>query len=85
VNCPCFPARTVEVQGGANEPTEVTVDVALRRQLNGLGSELIVREPTAGSFGKWHGEGLSVVLIEDLGLGDQGVEIKSRELLLGKR
>jgi hypothetical protein len=85
VSCPCFPARTGEVQGGADEPTEAAVDVALRRQLNGLGSELIVREPTAGGFGEWRGEGFSVVLIEDFGLSDQGLEIKGRELLLGKR
>jgi hypothetical protein len=30
-------------------------------------------------------EGLAMVLIEGLGMGDKGVEIKGRELLVGKR
>jgi hypothetical protein len=78
-------ACEAEIQGGADKPTEVAIDMALRRQFNGMGGELIVRQPTARGFGKWGGEGLSVVLIEDLGLGDQGIEIKGRELLVEKR
>jgi hypothetical protein len=78
-------AGEAEVQGGAEEPTEAAVDIALRRQLNGMGRKVIVREPATGSFGEWRGEGLPVVLVEGLGLGDQGVEIKGRELLGGKR
>src|SRR5687767_4484909 len=74
-----------EVQGGADEPAESAIDIALRGELNSPGDEFIVREPSAGGFGKRLGEGLSVVLIEDLGLGDQGIEIKGRELLIGKR
>jgi hypothetical protein len=44
-----------------------------------------MRQPPAWRFGKRGGEGLSVVLIEQLGMGDKGIESKSRELLGGKR
>lgn len=77
-------AGEAEVQGGADEPTEATVDIALRGELNGMGREFIARNPAAGVFGKRGGEGLAVVLIEGLSMGDKGVEIKGRELLVGK-
>ena len=51
----------------------------------GMGDKLIVRNPAAGGFGEWRGEPLSVVLIEGIGLGDKGVEIKGGELIGGKR
>src|SRR5262245_56836239 len=74
-----------EVQGDADAPTEATVDIALRRQRNGMGGEFVVREPTARGFGEWCGEGEAVVLIESLGMGDKGIEIKGRELVGRKR
>ena len=40
-------AGEAEVQGDADEPTEVAVDIALRRKLKGIGGEFVVREPTA--------------------------------------
>ena len=78
-------AGEAKIQGGADEPTEAAVDITLRRQLNGMGRKFIVRQPAARGFGKRRGEGLPVVLIEGLGMGDKGVEIKGRELLGGKR
>ena len=74
-----------EVQGDADEPTEATVDIALRRQRNGMGGEFVVREPTARGFGEWCGEGEAVVLIERMGMGDKGIEIKGRALVGRKR
>jgi hypothetical protein len=85
VNCPCFPARTVEVQGSADEPTETAVDIALSSELNSMGGEFIVREPSPWCLGKRGAEGLSVMLIEKFRMGDEGVEIKGRELPGGKR
>jgi len=85
VSCPCFPARTGEVYGGADQPAEAAVDIALRSELNSLRAKLIVREPAAWRFGERRGEGLSIMLIEKLGMGDKGIEIKSREWLGGKR
>jgi hypothetical protein len=35
-------AGEAEVQGDADEPTEAAVDIALRRQGNGMGREFIV-------------------------------------------
>jgi hypothetical protein len=69
----------------ANEPTQAAVDIALRRQRNGMRSKLIVRQPPARRLGKWGREGLSVMLIEALSMRDKGVEIEGRELLGGKR
>jgi hypothetical protein len=46
-----------------------------------MGGEFVVREPTARGFGEWCGEGEAVVLIESLGMGDKGIEIKGRELV----
>ena len=74
-----------EVQGGTDKPTEAAIDIALRRQRNGMWREYIVREPAARGFGAWCGEGVSVVLIEDMGMGDKSVEGKGRELLGRKR
>ena len=74
-----------EVHGGANEPTQAAVDIALRRQRNGMRSKLIVRQPPARRLGKWGREGLSVMLIEALSMRDKDVEIEGRELLGGKR
>ena len=47
--------------------------------------EFVVREPTARGFGEWCGEGEAVVLIERMGMGDKGVEIKGRELVGSQR
>src|SRR6266446_3511787 len=77
-------AGEAEVKGGAGEPTEATVDIALRRQFNGMGRKCIVRQPPARVFGKRRAEGVSVVLVESMGMGDKGVEIQGRELLVGK-
>ena len=77
-------AGEAEVQGGADEPTEAAFDVALARQRNGTRRELIVREPPAGGLGKRRGEGVAVVLVEGLGMGDKRLEVKGRELLVGK-
>ena len=85
MSCPCFPARTGEVKGGAGKPTEAAVDVALRREVNGIGHKVIVREPPAWCLGKWGGEDVAVVLIEDFSMGHKGIEIKGRELLIRKR
>ena len=74
-----------EVQGGADEPAETAVDLALRGERNRMGDEGRVREPSTRRFGKRGGQGLSVVLVEKLSMGDKGVEIKGRELLGGKR
>jgi hypothetical protein len=67
------------------ERKATAVDIALRSERHGLGAQVIVREPSARRFGKWAGEGVTVVLLEKLRLGDQGVEITGRELLGGKR
>ncbi len=50
-----------------------------------MGGEFVVREPTARGFGEGCGEGDSVLLIESMGMGDKGVEIKGRELVGSKR
>jgi hypothetical protein len=68
-----------------NEPAEAAVDIAPRRQRNGMGREFIRRQPPARCLGKRGGEGLSVVLVEALSMGSKGLEIKGRELLGGKR
>jgi hypothetical protein len=57
----------------------------LRGECNRLGGECIVRQPPARGFGEWRGESVSVLLIESMGMGDKGVEVKGRELLRGKR
>ena len=45
-----------------------------------------MRQPLTRGFGRQGGEGLPVVvLVESLGMGDEGVEIKGRELLGRKR
>jgi len=49
-----------------------------------MGYELVVRQPPAWGFGERRGEGGSVVLVEGLGMGDKGVEITGRELVVGK-
>jgi hypothetical protein len=59
--------------------------MALRRQLNGLRAKVIVPEPAAWRFGERFGESLSVALIEPFGMGNQGIEIKGRELVGRKR
>src|SRR6058998_2940295 len=59
-----------EVKGGAGAPTEATVDITLRRQFNGMGRKFIVRQPPARVLGKRRAEGVSVVLIESMGMGD---------------
>jgi hypothetical protein len=74
-----------EIQCCTNEPTEAAVDLTLSGERKGMRGEVRVRQPTARGFGKWRGEGVSVVLIADLGLSDKGVEIKSRESLVRKR
>ena len=78
-------AGEVAVQGRADEPTEATVDIALRGQRNGMGRACIASNPAAGGFGKRGGEDVAVLLIEGLGMGDKSVEIKGRELVAGKR
>src|SRR5712691_3025820 len=78
-------AGEAEVQGGADEPTETAVDIALRGERNGMGREFIMRQPPAWVFEKRGGEGVTVVLIEGLSMGDKGVEIKGRELVGRKR
>jgi hypothetical protein len=50
-----------------------------------MGGEFIVREPSPWCLGKRGAEGLSVMLIEKFRMGDEGVEIKGRELPGGKR
>jgi len=77
-------AGEAQVKGGAGEPTEAAIDVTLRRECNGMGYELVVRQPPAWGFGERRGEGVSVVLVEGLGMGDKGVEITGRELVVGK-
>jgi len=72
-------------QGGADEPTEATVDIALRGERNGMGYECIVRQPPARCLGKRGGEGVAVVLGEERSLGAKGVESTGRELVVGKR
>jgi hypothetical protein len=63
--------------------------MALRSKLNGLRAKVIVREPAAWRFGERFGESfgesLSVALIEPFGMGNQGIEIKGRELFGRKR
>jgi hypothetical protein len=78
-------AGETEVYSGADEPAEAAVDMAFRSERNGLRAKLIVREPAAWRFGKRRGEGLSVLLIETLSMGNEGIEIKGHELLGGKR
>jgi hypothetical protein len=79
-------AGKTEVHGGAEEPTETAIDIALRRQLNGMGCKVIMRQPPTRGFGRRGGEGLPVVgLVESRGMGDEGVEIKGHELLGRKR
>jgi len=77
-------AGKTEVKGGADTPTEAAFDVALCRQRQGAGYELIVREPTARGFGEKRGESRAVELMQGVGMGHKGVEIKGRELLVGK-
>src|SRR5512145_2942890 len=78
-------AGEAAVQGGADEPTEAAVDSTLRGELNGRGRKCIVRQPPARCLGKRGGEGITAVLVEGLGMGDKGIEIKGRELVVGKR
>src|SRR2546425_4685616 len=40
-------AGEAEVQGGADEPTDAAVDIALGGELNGMGRKFIVRQPPA--------------------------------------
>ncbi len=77
-------AGEAEVNGGANEPTEAALDVALARQHNGTRGERIVREPPAGHLGESRREGLAVVLVEGFGLGHKRLKVKGRELFVGK-
>src|SRR5215470_8550787 len=78
-------AGETAVQRRPNEPTEAAFDVALPRERNGTWHELVVREPPAGGLGKRGREGLTVVLVEGIGMRDKRVEVKGRELLVGKR
>ena len=74
-----------QVHRGADEPTETAGDIALRGARNGMGDACVGREPPARRFGKRRRTGVAVVRVEALRMGDQGVEIKGRELLGGKR
>ena len=78
-------AGEAKVQRRADEPTEAAVDLTLRGQRNGMRGELIVREPPARCLGKRDGEGVAIALVEGLGMGNKGIEIKGRELIGGKR
>ena len=84
VGCPPG-ASEAEVDGGADEPPEAAVNIALRGALTGLRGTLLVREPSARCLGKRRGEGVAVVLVEKLSIGDKGVEIQGCELLRGKQ
>jgi hypothetical protein len=44
---------------------------------------LIVGEPAAGALGKRVGKAFVVSLVKSLGLADEGVEVKRRELRMG--
>jgi hypothetical protein len=43
IGCGAQRAGEAQVQGGADEPTEAAIDIALRRKDNGMGREFIVR------------------------------------------
>jgi len=77
-------AGEAEVKRRPNEPTEAAFDVALTRQDQGTRDECIVREPAVGRLGERCCEGLTIVLVEGIGMGDKRVEVKGRELLVGK-
>src|SRR5215471_10742955 len=77
-------AGEAEVDGGADEPTEATLNVALARQHYGTRGERIVREPPAGRLGERCRKGLAVVLVEGVSLDDKRLKVKGRELFAGK-
>jgi hypothetical protein len=64
-----------KVHGSADKPAEAAIHLALRRDLNGTRRKLIVREPAARCLGKRSSEGLSVVLVETLSMGDEGYNV----------
>ena len=43
-----------------------------------------MREPPARGLGEGRGESLAVALVEGVGMGHKRVEVKGRELLVGK-
>lgn len=77
-------AAKAEVDGGADEPTEPPIDVALACQREGTRGELIMRQPAAGGLGKRRRTRLQMLLIERLRVGHKRLEVKGRELLRGK-
>jgi hypothetical protein len=77
-------AGEAEVDGGADEPTEAAVDLTGTRQGDGTRRELIVREPPAGGLGKGRGKGIQMVLIESISVDPERLEVKGRELPVGK-
>ena len=44
---------------------------------------MILRYPAAGALGKGVGEAFAVSLVQGLGLADEGLEVKRRELGMG--
>jgi len=77
-------AGEAEVNGGADEPTAPTLDVALARQHDGTRGERRVRAPPAGRLGASRRAGLAVVLGKGVSLDDQRLKVKRRELCAGK-
>ena len=73
-------AGEAEIQGGANQPTETALDRPLVGKSDGTRLERIVGNPAAGVLGKGGGEAFPVLLVEGLGLADEGVEVQRREL-----
>jgi len=78
-------AGEAQVHRGTDKPTEAAFDVALLGQCQRPGRKAIMRQPAAGVRGEGREKGLAVMLVEGLGMGDKGVEVKGRALLVSKR
>src|SRR5215217_3448226 len=66
-------AGGAQINRRADKPTESAFDIALRRQRQGAGTKVIVREPPAGGLGERCRKGLAVVLVEGLSLAHKCV------------
>jgi hypothetical protein len=78
-------AGEAEVNLGPNQPTVAAIDISRRRECQGTGRKVVVREPTTRGLRERHGERLAVALVQARGMGHECFEVKRREVLVGKR